>query len=315
MERRLHSIRSLRSLDLLNSRRNEKDTFNDLASDEIKSLCAPFYLEQSSLEKFMNLMHEQVEIGLQDEEVTHDLKLLNTFVNEIPKRKISGDYLCLDFKGRYYRMVLIRMSKDIDKTGIDETLYTIPKKVRLQSGSSVSCYIFISPLVFKYIAETVLDFLSLRGLQDNEYDLAFCFGFPVELVSLSQAYLLGWTKEFSCEAVVGQDVCNLFQKNLNALDLKVKVKAIFNDTVGVLAACALRDAECRIGIIVSAGTNCCYYEKVSNIGRPFASLCQGNEVIINTEWGAFGDMGCLNEFLTEYDIEVSRNTLSPGKQT
>lgn len=38
------------------------------------------------------------------------------------------------------------------------------------------------------------------------------------------------------------------------------------------------------------------------------------EMIVNTEWGAFGDDGTLDNFLTKYDREVDANTINPGRQ-
>jgi hexokinase len=32
------------------------------------------------------------------------------------------------------------------------------------------------------------------------------------------------------------------------------------------------------------------------------------------EWGAFGDNGCLDFLLTEYDKEVDKTSLNPSKQ-
>ena len=39
-----------------------------------------------------------------------------------------------------------------------------------------------------------------------------------------------------------------------------------------------------------------------------------NEVVINTEWGAFGNTGSLDIVRTIYDYELDRNSLNPGKQ-
>lgn len=38
------------------------------------------------------------------------------------------------------------------------------------------------------------------------------------------------------------------------------------------------------------------------------------QVIINTEWGAFGDNGCLDFMRTEYDRELDTYSINPGKQ-
>ncbi|XP_033267189.1 hexokinase-4 isoform X8 [Orcinus orca] len=45
-------------------------------------------------------------------------------------------------------------------------------------------------------------------------------------------------------------------------------------------------------------------------------LVEGDEgrMCVNTEWGAFGDSGELDEFLLEYDRVVDENSLNPGQQ-
>lgn len=37
-------------------------------------------------------------------------------------------------------------------------------------------------------------------------------------------------------------------------------------------------------------------------------------MIINTEWGAFGDDGVLEFVRTRFDREVDEKTINPGKQ-
>lgn len=37
-------------------------------------------------------------------------------------------------------------------------------------------------------------------------------------------------------------------------------------------------------------------------------------VLINTEWGAFGDDGKLDFIRTDYDRDVDENSVNPGKQ-
>lgn len=38
------------------------------------------------------------------------------------------------------------------------------------------------------------------------------------------------------------------------------------------------------------------------------------KMIINTEWGAFGDDGAMNSIRTSFDDEVDRASINPGKQ-
>lgn len=37
-------------------------------------------------------------------------------------------------------------------------------------------------------------------------------------------------------------------------------------------------------------------------------------MLINTEWGAFGEAGTLDFVLTEYDIAIDSNSINPKKQ-
>lgn len=39
-----------------------------------------------------------------------------------------------------------------------------------------------------------------------------------------------------------------------------------------------------------------------------------SELLINTEWGAFGDDGALDFVRTEFDREIDGNSINPGKQ-
>lgn len=45
-------------------------------------------------------------------------------------------------------------------------------------------------------------------------------------------------------------------------------------------------------------------------------LVEGDEgrMCVNTEWGAFGDDGRLEDIRTEFDREIDRGSINPGKQ-
>lgn len=59
------------------------------------------------------------------------------------------------------------------------------------------------------------------------------------------------------------------------------------------------------------GTNACYMEELRHI-----DLVEGDEgrMCINTEWGAFGDNGSIEDIRTEFDREIDRGSINPGKQ-
>lgn len=78
-----------------------------------------------------------------------------------------------------------------------------------------------------------------------------------------------------------------------------------------------RRASCRwsaVGVTLcptGTGCNACYMEEMHNV-----ELVEGDEgrMCVNTEWGAFGDAGELDEFLLEYDRMVDESSLNPGQQ-
>lgn len=61
------------------------------------------------------------------------------------------------------------------------------------------------------------------------------------------------------------------------------------------------------------GSNACYVEKITKAQKFDAESTKDN-VLINTEWGAFGDNGALDFIRTQYDREIDENSINPGKQ-
>ena len=77
-------------------------------------------------------------------------------------------------------------------------------------------------------------------------------------------------------------------------------------------SCAYLDPSCRVGLILGTGTNACYVEKMENV--EFAEGPRDGLMVINTEWGAFGELGELDFLTTQWDTELDSNTENPGKQ-
>lgn len=64
---------------------------------------------------------------------------------------------------------------------------------------------------------------------------------------------------------------------------------------------------------LGTGSNACYVEKTENC-ELFDGEPGKEELLINTEWGAFGDDGALDFVRTEFDRDVDTNSINPGKQ-
>ena len=85
--------------------------------------------------------------------------------------------------------------------------------------------------------------------------------------------------------------------------------------LGCLMSCAWSDGDARIGLILGTGTNACYLEKIKDIETIDQDAFPGQQhMVINTEWGAFGDNGELDFIRTKWDRAVDDNSVNPGKQ-
>lgn len=55
-------------------------------------------------------------------------------------------------------------------------------------------------------------------------------------------------------------------------------------------------------------------ERLENVDTWTGDMHDPQQVIINTEWGAFGDSGCLEFLRTPFDRQIDEVSLNKGKQ-
>ena len=96
-------------------------------------------------------------------------------------------------------------------------------------------------------------------------------------------------------------------------DLKVKVVAILNDTTGTLVKGRYDDQNCCIGLILGTGCNGAYLERVVNVSNWDNNSSE--HVIVDPEFGAFGDNGCIDFVKTEFDRAIDDASLLPKSFT
>lgn len=66
-------------------------------------------------------------------------------------------------------------------------------------------------------------------------------------------------------------------------------------------------------ILKGTGCNACYEEVIQNV-ELFDGDQSKQHVIINTEWGAFGDEGMLDDIFTTYDNNIDFASMNVHKQ-
>jgi hexokinase len=137
--------------------------------------------------------------------------------------------------------------------------------------------------------------------------IGFCFSYPTEILPDKDGRLLQFCKEVQAPEVVG----TLIGKNLlESLGMQEKQIVLLNDTVATLlagkSASFGHDYDSYIGFILGTGTNTCYIENNSNIGKLKNSDTSKSQ-IINIESGNFRRIK-----QTDIDIEFDNTTINPG---
>ncbi|XP_046429825.1 hexokinase type 2 isoform X1 [Neodiprion fabricii] len=272
----------------------------------IREACKDLVLSDEQLKLVMQRLTEEINKGLS--KATHDeavVKCFTTYVQDLPNGTEKGKFLALDLGGTNFRVLLITL--DGNNFDMKSKIYAIPQSLMLGTGKQL----------FDHIAQCLALFITDLGLDDVILPLGFTFSFPLTQLGLTKGKLVRWTKGFNCSGVVGEDVVALLEEAIaRRNDVKIDVCAILNDTTGTLMSCAWKNRNCRIGLIVGTGSNACYVEKTSNV------QCVNHEsgnydkpnMLINTEWGAFGEGGVLDFILTEYDHDIDNNSINPRRQ-
>uniref|UniRef100_A0A671QUB4 Hexokinase-2 n=1 Tax=Sinocyclocheilus anshuiensis TaxID=1608454 RepID=A0A671QUB4_9TELE len=232
-----------------------------------------------------------------------------------------SDETLRDIMARFRREMENGLGRDINPTATVKMLPTFVRSIPDGSGDQpfvcnlnclhlVHTHYFLQ--LFDHVAECLGDFMEKQKIKDKKLPMGFTFSFPCAHSKLDEAVLLTWTKRFKASGVEGMDVVKLLNKAIKKRgDYDADIMAVVNDTVGTMMTCGFDDQRCEVGIIIGTGTNACYMEELRHI-----DMVEGDEgrMCINTEWGAFGDDGTLEDIRTEFDREIDRGSLNPGKQ-
>ncbi|XP_056134690.1 hexokinase-1-like isoform X1 [Lampris incognitus] len=281
--------------------------FTELKDDQVKKIDKYLYsmrFSDETLQDIMQRFRRELVSGLgHDTNPTATVKMLPTFVCSIPDGSEKGDFIALDLGGSNFRILHVRVSQEKKQTvQMESHIYDTPDDIIHGTGTRL----------FDHVAECLGDFMEKQNIKDKKLPVGFTFSFPCQQSKLDECYLITWTKRFKASGVEGMDVVQLLNKAIKKRgDYDADIMAVVNDTVGTMMTCGFDDQRCEVGIIIGTGTNACYMEELRHI-----DLVEGDEgrMCVNTEWGAFGDDGRLEDIRTEFDREIDRGSLNPGKQ-
>ncbi|PQQ10653.1 hexokinase-1 [Prunus yedoensis var. nudiflora] len=235
------------------------------------------------------------------------LKMLISYVDNLPTGDEQGLFYALDLGGTNFRVIRVQLGgkeKRVVKQEFDEV--SIPPN--LMTGTSEALFDFIAETLAKFVATEGEGFHPAPGRQR---ELGFTFSFPVWQTSIASGTLIKWTKGFNIEDAVEQDVVGELTKSVEKIGLDMRVTALVNDTIGTLAGGRYNNQDVIAAVILGTGTNAAYVERAHAIPKWHGLLPKSGEMVINMEWGNFRSSHLP---LTEYDQALDAESLNPGDQ-
>ncbi|XP_047307786.1 hexokinase-1-like [Impatiens glandulifera] len=235
------------------------------------------------------------------------LKMLISYVDNLPTGDEKGWFYALDLGGTNFRVLRVQLGGK-DNRVVKKEFEEVSIPPHLMVGSSNE--------LFDFIAKALADFIDT---EDEEFhippgrqrELGFTFSFPVRQTSIASGTLIKWTKGFSIEDAVGQDVVGELTKALERAGVDMRVAALVNDTIGTLAGGRYNNPDVIAAVILGTGTNAAYVERANAIPKWQGLLPKSGEMVINMEWGNFRSSHLP---LSEYDSALDDESLNPGEQ-
>ncbi|KAI9313612.1 hexokinase-domain-containing protein [Dichotomocladium elegans] len=261
-----------------------------------------FMISKEKMNEIIARFVEEMKNGLDHENAT--LAMIPTFVSGRPTGTETGRYLALDLGGTNLRVCEVKL-KGAGNFEIQQQKYKVSPE--LKAGEMRDLCDFIADCVDSFIAE------KEGSIDDEPLQLGFTFSFPVFQTSINRGLLKQWTKGYACKNAVDKDVVVSLQDAFLRKNVPVNIAALVNDTVGTLMALSYGKPETAMGVIFGTGTNACYYEKITNITKWQGGKTAFEDMVVNTEWGAFDNERKVLP-VTIYDRKLDRESINPRFQ-
>ncbi|KAI7907719.1 hexokinase-domain-containing protein [Cokeromyces recurvatus] len=263
-----------------------------------------FDLSTDQLKRISELLQAEMKTGLKKEDTNCNVPMLPSWICSHPSGQEKGEYLGLDLSGSYIRVYLVTLHGQ-GRITTRQLKYTVKEDLKVGPVNNL----------IDFMAECVDSFLTFvnKGDSKNPLSLGLCISFPLHQTAINNAYILRWTKDFEITGADNKNMVELLQTSFRKRELPVIVKAAVNGASGCLLAHSYRSLDTLLACTVSTGTNAAYWEKIDDIEK-ISNKAKNpeQEMIINTEWGSFGDTKSETIPHTFYDIRVNRQSVNPG---
>uniref|UniRef100_A0A0E0JII4 Phosphotransferase n=1 Tax=Oryza punctata TaxID=4537 RepID=A0A0E0JII4_ORYPU len=288
------------------SKREAEEERRRRAAAVIEEVEQMFSTPTALLRGIADAMVEEMERGLRPDPHA-PLKMLISYVDNLPTGDEQGLFYALDLGGTNFRVIRVQLGGR-EKRVVNQQYEEVAIPPHLMVGTSMELFDFIAAELESFVKTEGEDFHLLEGRQR---ELGFTFSFPVHQTSISSGTLIKWTKGFSINGTVGEDVVAELSRAMERQGLDMKITALVNDTVGTLAGGRYVDNDVVAAVILGTGTNAAYVEQANAIPKWTGLLPRSGNMVINMEWGNFKSERLPR---SDYDSALDFESLNPGEQ-
>jgi hexokinase len=252
--------------------------------------------------------HESIDIRKECETFLQDMQkgldgekgcldMLPTYIPMTDSVPSNERVIVMDAGGTNFRVATVYFDDDKNPVIEDFANYPMPG-----TGGEVSKEEFF---------QTVVEYLKPVIHKSNK--IGFCFSYPTDMMSNGDGKLIRFSKEIQVKDMIGQPVGEGILEELRRQGYtEPKRIVLLNDTVSTLlggkAAHSNMPYDSFIGYILGTGTNTCYIEQGSNIGKLQAAGQNYDTMLINMESGAYSKSPS-----GRIDREFDETTVNPGQ--
>ncbi|KAI3902713.1 hypothetical protein MKW92_010518, partial [Papaver armeniacum] len=151
------------------------------------------------------------------------VKMLNSYIHNLPTGDEHGLFYALDLGGTNFRVLRVQLGgRDGRVVKQEFTEVSIPPEL-MRSATSSELFDFIAKELARFIATEGEGFFLPPG---SKRELGFTFSFPVKQSSIASGTLIRWTKGFSIDDAIGKDVVVELTKALDRQGIDMRVAAL-----------------------------------------------------------------------------------------
>lgn len=188
---------------------------------KLRSLQSKFDLSTDSMQDIIFNVYSEIKNGLLGKDSS--LKMLPSFVTQLPDGMENGTFYALDIGGTNFRVTRFVFNGKGNAELTDERKFTIPDSVMVAEKPEA---------LYDFLAECMM---TVQG-EGEARKYGYTFSYPCQQLSINQGILINWTKGFKTKGVEGEEVVAPLQESLKRHGFDGEIVALVNDTVGTLAS-------------------------------------------------------------------------------